>query len=400
MKSFWLLTGASAVSTMGNTFLYVAVPLALLQSTGSPLLAVLSVAAQNLPYLLAPLLGPFIDRYDRRVLFALGEVVQGLAVAAIPLALWHSLTWAVFLALFVIGLANVVSDVAGDYGLIPLLVPAERLDRASAQFTALLLAARFVGPALAGLIIAGLGSTWALELDAVTFLLTALTTLGMPYARQEPTESSLVAMLREGVAFFRSRADLRRLTLVTALYNVGAGALESTLITVGRSDWEWSARTLGIAMSIAAVAAAIGAWLAPRVLIGDDRKRQLAICLGVCGIGTLGLLTPWPVVMVGGFAVLCLGEGGINAAVMGYRQQAIPDHLSGRVNAVIRTFVTGAVPASSLVLGLTISLGSSALVFAPVTLAVGAAFLLWTTMRQPGPPEPTLTPVIEERIAQ
>ncbi|MFD8595162.1 MFS transporter [Kitasatospora sp. NPDC059646] len=400
MKSFWLLTGASSVSTMGNTFLYVAVPLALLQSTDSPLLAVLSVAAQNLPYLLAPLLGPFIDRYDRRVLFALGEVVQGLAVAAIPFALWHDEIWAVFLALFVIGLANVVSDVAGDYGLIPLLVPAEKLDRASARFTALLLAARFVGPALAGLIIAGLGSTWALELDAVTFLLTALTTLAMPYARQEPTETSLVAMLKEGVAFFRSRADLRRLTLVTALYNVGAGALESTLITVGRSDWQWSARTLGVAMSIAAVAAAIGAWLAPRALVGDDRRRQLTICLGVCGIGTLGLLTPWPVVMVAGFAVLCLGEGGINAATMGYRQQAIPDHLSGRVNAVIRTFVTGAVPVSSLLLGLTISLGSSALVFAPVTAAVGASFLLWSTMRRPGPAERPLPPVIEERIAQ
>ncbi|MER5639474.1 MFS transporter [Kitasatospora sp. NPDC002227] len=400
MKSFWLLTGASAVSTAGNTFLYVAIPLALLQSTDSPLLAVLSVAAQNVPYLLASLLGPFIDRFDRRVLFAGAELVQGAAVAVIPVALWHGRTAAVFLALFVIGLANVVSDVAGDYGLIPMLVPAERLDRASSRFTSLLLAARFVGPALAGVIIAGLGSTWALELDAATFGLTALTTLAMPYAPQEPAESSLVKMLKEGVAFFRSRADLRRLTLVTALYNVGAGALESTLLTVGRSDWEWSARELGLAMSVAAVAAAVGAWLAPRALVGDDRRRQLSVCLGICGIGTLGLLTPWPLLTVTGFAVLCLGEGGINAATMGYRQQAIPDHLSGRVNAVIRTFITGAVPVSSLLLGFTVSLGHQALVFAPVTIAVGAAYLLWTTMRQPDQPETDVRPVLDERIAQ
>lgn len=400
MRTFWLFTGANAVSTMGNTFLYVAIPLALLESTGSAFLAVLSVAAQTLPYLLAPLLGPFIDRYDRRVLFAAGELIQAAAVALIPVALWYSQIPAVFAALFVIGLANVVSDVAGDYGLIPMLVPSERLDRASSQFTSLLLTARFVGPALAGVVVASLGTTWALELNALTFLLTALTTVVMPYVAQEPTEASLAQMLKEGVAYFWSQTDLRRLALVLALYNVGAGALESTLLTVGGGEWDWSPKQLGIAVSIAAVAAAAGAGLSSRTLVGGNRKRQLMVWLVICGVGAVGLLAPWPLAVVTGFAVLCFGEGGINAATMAYRQQVIPDHLSGRVNAVIRTFITGAVPVSSLVLGFTVTLGSSAWVFVPVPIMVGTAILLWSGMRRTEKPQPTAGPVSDERIAR
>ncbi|MEV8534450.1 MFS transporter [Streptomyces sp. NPDC051211] len=382
MRAFWLLTGASAVSTVGNTFLYIAIPWALLESTDSSLLAVLSVAAQTAPYLAAPFLGTFIDRYDRRALFAGGELIQGAAVAIIPLLLAHQQIGAVFLSLFVLGLANVVSDVAGDYGLIPALVPRDRLDKASSQFTSILLVARFVGPALAGFTIAGVGTTWALELDAATFLLTALTVVFMPKAEPQAAAGSLSDMLKEGIAYFRARPDLRRLTLAVALYNLGAGALEPTLLTVGGDHWDWSPTALGIAVSCGAVAAALGAWLSPRALTGDNRHRQIALWLGIAAVGSLGLLVSAPLAVVAGFCVLCLGEGGVNAATMAYRQKEIPDQLSGRVNAVIRTFITGAVPVSALLLGLTVNLTGSLQVFFPVSAAALLAVTVWTFQRR------------------
>jgi MFS family permease len=380
MRAFWLLTWASAISTVGNTFLYVAIPWALLETTDSPVLAVLSLGAQNAPYLLAPLLGPLIDRYDRRALFALGELTQAAAVAVIPLLLAQGRIGLVFAALFLLGLANVVSDVAGDYGLIPALVPRHKLDEASSRFTSILLVARFVGPALGGLLVAGVGTSWAIELDALTFVVTALTTLFMPKALGKAARGarvSLSRMLREGLAYFRDRPDLRRLTFAVAMYNLGAGALEPTLLTVGADRWGWSAGALGVAVSVGAVAAALGAWLSPRALFGSNRVRQIALWLVVCALGSVGLLFAWPLAVLAGFTVLCLGEGGVNAATMAYRQQEIPDELAGRVNTVIRTFITGAVPVSALALGLTVNLDGAGWAFVPVTTTAFLAVLLW-----------------------
>jgi MFS family permease len=398
MRAFWLLTSASAVSTVGNTFLYVAIPWALLQSTSSPTLAVLSLGAQNAPYLLAPLLGPLIDRYDRRMLFAIGELTQAAAAAMVPLLLHQGQVGLVFAALFLLGLANVVSDVSGDYGLIPALVPKNRLDKASSRFTSILLVARFVGPALGGLVVAGAGTTWAIELDALTFTLTALTTVVMPRAIGQAARGARVRisrMLREGVAYFRDRPDLRRMTFAVAIYNLGAGALEPTILTVGADRWHWSAGAMGAAVSVGAIAAALGAWLSPWSLSGSNRVRQITLWLTVCVLGSAGLLFGWPLAVLTGFSVLCLGEGGVNAATMVYRQQEIPDELAGRVNTVIRTFITGAIPVSALVLGLTANLDGAAWAFVPATGAAFLALLVWW-VRATRRPAPTLVSVRSE----
>jgi len=383
MRAFWLFTWASAVSTMGNTFLYVAGPWALLEKTNSPALAILSVAAQSVPYLLAPLLGPFIDRHDKRWMFAGGEIVQGVAVAAIPLLLAANLVPLVFVALFVLGLANVVSDVAGDYGVIPLLVPRERLDEASSLFTSILLVARFVGPALAGLLIAHVGTDLALYCDAASFGLTAVVAAFMPGAPlTETTHESFGSMFRTGVSFFRTHPGLRRLTMSVAMYNLGAGALESTILAVGGHSWHWSAGDLGVGVSAGAVAAAAGAWLSPR-FGGTDRRRRLMFWLVLCAVGAAGLLWPSPYVVLAGFSLVCFGEGGVNAATMSYRQYEIPEELAGRVNAVIRTFITGAVPVSALLLGATAALSSNFLVFLPVMITALLAVGVWSLPTAP-----------------
>jgi MFS family permease len=401
MRSFWLLTCATALSMAGNTFLYLAVPWALVESTGSSLLAVLSMAAQTAPYLAAPFLGAFIDRHDNRSLFVAGELVQCVSVALIPLLLALDQVALVFVSLCVMGLAKVVSDVAGDYGLIPALVPPERLDHAASWFNSAQLVARFAGPALAGLTIAAVGPSWALQIDAATFLVTVVVALFLPRSvkKAKKSDTSVGELLREGIAYFRSRPDLRRLTAAVALYNLGAGALEPTLLTVGREHWNWSETAMGTAVSCGAVAAAFGAWVSPFAPRGDGRRSQrIAVWLGVASLGSLGLLIGSPLVIVIAFCILCFGEGGVNTTTMAYRQHEIPTELSGRVNTVIRMFVTGAVPVSSLLLGLTVGLANSFLVFLPVAVSSVLAVLLWATTVGPDrrtAPEPIVTGVTE-----
>ncbi|MET7835804.1 MFS transporter [Micromonospora sediminicola] len=397
MRKFWLYTGATAISMAGNTFLYLAVPWALLEHTGSGLLAVTSMAAQTAPFLLAPLLGAFIDRHDRRTLFIAGEIVQCAAVAMIPLLLMLHQVALVFVMLAVMGLAKVVSDVAGDYGLIPALVPRERLDQAASWFNSAQLVARFAGPALAGLTIAAAGVTWALIIDAGSFLVTAVAALFLPRVRTaiEQHGPTMREQIRAGIAYFRARPDLRRLTAAVALYNLGAGAVEPTILTIGTDHWNWSPGALGIAVSFGAVAAAVGSWVSPLAPHGPHRRHlRVGVWLGVAALGSLGLLFVAPILVIIAFCLLCFGEGGVNATTMAYRQAEIPAELSGRVNAVIRTFITGTVPLSSLLLGLTVGFTGSFLVFLPAAVTAVLAVVIWTTSptRASNAPDPAPTP--------
>lgn len=377
MRVFWLLTAACAASIVGNTFLFLAIPWALLETTGSPLTAVLATAARAAPFLVAPLLGPLLDQFDRRYLFFTSEVVQGASVAVIPLLLAHGQIAGVFGALVVIGLADVVSTIAAGYGLIPSIVPKENLDQATSRFSAIMLVARFVGPAVAGLIIGAVGTTWALYADAASFLLTALSATTLPKSTHDRAVSSLGHMLRDGIQYFRSRRDLQRLTLTLAVYNLGAGAVEPTLLAEGQYRWEWSATALGLATSSGAIAAAVGSWLSPRTKAGTSGRTQITNWLALSALGAVGLLMPAPLVVVASFAILSFGEGGVNAATIAYRQREIPSELAGRVNTIIRTFVTGAIPVSALALGATASLAGAVWTFAPAAAACLMAATLW-----------------------
>jgi hypothetical protein len=84
---------------------------------------------------------------------------------------------------------------------------------------------------------------------------------------------------------------------------------------------------------------------------------------------------------------------------MAYRQHEIPSELSGRVNAVIRMFMTGAVPVSALLLGLTANLSGSLQVFFPVTVTALLAASLWTVRgkRSEAVPPSRLMAVSEKR---
>lgn len=90
MTQFWILTLASATSKMGNTFLRLAVPIAIFQLTGSPVAAIATVALENIPSLAGPWLGALIDRFPRRTTFALSELCQAGIVALLPIFLNNS----------------------------------------------------------------------------------------------------------------------------------------------------------------------------------------------------------------------------------------------------------------------------------------------------------------------
>src|SRR5258705_8428706 len=101
-----LLWSGQVVSTLGSSATSLIYPLLILAITDSPGAAGVASALRALPYLLFSLpVGALIDRWDRRRVMIVCDVLRAAAVLAIPLALWLDLLtlWLIYAVAFIEG---------------------------------------------------------------------------------------------------------------------------------------------------------------------------------------------------------------------------------------------------------------------------------------------------------
>jgi MFS family permease len=377
LRAFWLLTAAASVSELGTTLLQLAVPLIILASTGSSMLAAAALAAEYLPFVLSPAFGALIDGFDRRRVFAVAELVQGVLVALIPLLLMADLVVWVLLPVLLANCAAVVSNLTSSFSLVPTLVPEDQLTKAYSRYATATELARCAGPGVAGLVLATIGANWALWIDAATFLLTVLVATMLPARPLPPVERGFWRMQAEGFRSLKRLPGIPRLTAALSMHNLGAGAVPIAMVLLVRGVWGWSPVSTGVVVAIGAGCSALGAWLAGRLLSEAALARRISVWFTATVVSCALLLTPWHAVVVAGYCCLMVGEGGMNVTTNEFRFRAIPQKLSGRTNAVMRAFILGAAALSALLLGWTVSLPHQVLRFGPALLAAVLGVALW-----------------------
>ncbi len=380
--AFWWFTSVSALSKLGNTFLALAVPWVLLSDGHSVVVAALSFTAQHAPYVLSPLLGRIIDRYDRRRVFLCTELLQGVVVALIPLGLAHHATGLTLLGLVVVGLGSVISNLTSDYALVPSLVSPELTTAAYSRYGAVTGVARCLGPALAGLVITAFGGTTALLLDAATFVITAAVAQLLPIRRTTRSKGPMVGALG---LFWRSRR-VPRLTVALAAYNIGTGSLPVLVLLAAQDYWEWPSSRAGVVLAAVAGGSALGAWLAGRIGLRLDLGTRITGWFGCCLLSGLLMLFGLPSTVVPALFLLGVAEGAMTVCTNELRARVIPADEVGRVNSVVRGVAMGVVPLSALLVGLVSSWGPHAL-WLPVVLGSAVAFAVASRLREGQPRE-------------
>jgi len=151
-REFAALWGGQVVSRLGASISGTAMPLLVLTTTGSPADAGVVAAAGTLPFLVANLpAGPLVDRWNRRRILLVSEVVAGLTLATVPVAAWCGVLTVAHLAVvaFVQGLCAVFFGLA-ERAALPMIVPAALLPPAIAQNEARDRGAALAGPPLGG----------------------------------------------------------------------------------------------------------------------------------------------------------------------------------------------------------------------------------------------------------
>lgn len=393
-RNYRLLMSASSVSNLGDGIAMVALPWLATMLTRDPIVIAAVATAQRLPWLLFALpAGVWTDRVDRRLLMVRADMVRSVLMiftvmmivsqSALPLQEESSSAiLSLILIAFLLGSAEVLRDNAAQT-VLPSIVAHEDLERANGQiWSAEHITGQFIGPPVAGLLIA---SSLALPfgVDASIYALSAalIWLIALPPRRAIATTRFWPALM-EGLGWMRRNPLILRLAIMLGAINAVAVGGMTVLVLYAQEVLNLSATGYGMLLTLSAVGGVAGGIFAPSLTARLGRRRSLLAALGTFAIVylILGLFSS-PVLT--GLALFLAAAAGMvwNIVTVSYRQRLIPDELLGRVNSVYRFFGWGAMPfgamgAGALVTLLTPMLGRDWALHAPYLFAAGICALL------------------------
>ena len=269
-RNYRLFFSGQSISLIGTWLTRVATSWLIYRLTGSALLlGVLGFAGQLPTFVLAPLAGVLVDRWDRYRVLVVSQVlamIQSGLLAALAISgvirVWHVVLLSVFQALI-----NAF-DVPARHSLVVQMVE-DRADlpNAIALNSSMVNAARLIGPALAGVLIAAVGEGWCFFVDALSYLAVIASLLLMHIAPRprQATSTRVLQEMKDGFRYVRSSAPISAVLLLLAAASLTGVPYTVLLPVVAREVLGGGAGTLGALTAASGLGALCGAlYLASR----------------------------------------------------------------------------------------------------------------------------------------
>jgi MFS family permease len=323
--------------------------------------------------------GVVTDRFDnRRVVIATQSVqmVFSAVLAAVTL-LGHVQLWEVY-AIAVLTGSALVFDAPSRQNLTFQMVGRDELPNAIALNSSLFNTARIFGPALAGVLIAAVGSGWCFAINTASYLAVLGGLLAMRVSELYPLldrrRPTMWRGTREGFAYALRNRTVLVTIVMTAVFSAVGFNFNILLPLLAKNTLEAGPRTFGIISACFGAGALVGALSAAAV----SRTTWRVLLVGATGFGICELLiAPVHTTVLAGILLFVCGifftsyTANSNAAI----QLASPDHIRGRVLGLYYYAWNGLAPLGALIVGWMCDRGGTELAF-----AVGGVSVIATTV--------------------
>jgi MFS family permease len=378
------------MSLTGTQVTLLALPLvAVLFVNATPVQMGVLVALEMVPVaLLSLFIGVWVDRLRRRPLLIGADLARAVCIGSVPVAAIVGALHIEYLYVisFCVGALSVIFDTA-SCAFLPTIVPDAELAAAYGASVVTESAAEVMGPGLAGVLVQALTAPFALMVDAVSYVVSAVTLVTI--RREEPlpartSATSLSADLRDGLRAVISDPLLRA---IAGCIGTAGIFLEVRLVLLmlfatrelGLAPW-----AIGAIMAVGSVGGMLGGIAAPRLIARFGLRQSFVATVLLVPLALT--ITP----LAGGSwlwaaGVLLLGQTLFQTALMAsnvcfrmLRQQLSPPDMLGRVNATIRLLTWGGLPIGALLggqLGQQVGL-RPALAISAAGAMLGSAWLL------------------------
>ena len=400
-RDYRLLWIGQGISHLGDQFHLIALPWLVLTLTHDPFQLGLVLALAGIPRAAVMLIGgAFADRHSPRMIMLVSDALRFVIAAALAVSILTGTVqlWMVYALALSFGVVSGFFMPAAEASL-PRLLKDEQLEGGNALMMGVAQLMSFVGPALAGTVIALFGAAQvgagqadglrgigvALAVDAASFALSAamLALMRSLPALGAGAGSHPFAAVADGIRYTWSRPVFRWMLGLIAAVNflvigplmVGVPVLAQTRFSQGAAAFGWLMAAYGLGS------------LAGMVVAGTARRPSSRLFSGLivalfAGFGVvIALLAAITSVWVGVvlLVVLGVGDGYVAVTMMSVVQRVTPKAMLGRVMSLVMLAMLGLMPVSTALAGAIVKLGPTAL-FA----GAGAGLLVVTAVAAAG----------------
>jgi len=381
-KNFILLWVGQTISVIGDSLYSLALMWWVLEKTGSTaIMATVAICSSVPSIILGPIAGTYADRVDRKRLLISMDFGRAILIS-IPaiLLLMNSLeVWHIFvIAVFLSSMSTFFNPTLSAF--IPRIVETENLTRANSLTQFSYSISGILGPSLAGVLVALIGTANVMFLDALSFFISAVAIILIFVKRVETgatEKKKFIHELKEGFVYIKKEHVIFSMVLLFSVLNFFIGPIGIYMPVVAKKILNTGAEGFGFLASSVSIGALLGSLFLG--ILGNIKSKGMVIILGIFFGG-------WTLAFFGisthlWLSLLLLGLTGfffslINILVSAIFQAMIPNQIQGRVFGTMGTLSQGLRPVSLALAGVLSDLFKvQAVIFASgVLIALGGIY--------------------------
>jgi MFS family permease len=287
-RNYRLFFSGQSISLIGTWMTRIATSWLVYRLTGSAvLLGIVGFANQIPTFLLGPIAGVLVDRWDRHrtLIFTQAlSMVQSLALAALALSgvvkIWEIMVLAVLQ-----GVINAFDMPARQSFVIQMVEKRDDLGNAIALNGSMVNSASLVGPAIAGAVIAAVGEGYCFLIDGLSYIavIISLTSMRITVPQVRRPQREVMHELKEGWQYVRGSLPIRSILLNLGLVSM-FGMPYSVLMPIFAAEiLHGGPNTLGFLMSAVGVGALVGtvSLTLRKSIIGLGKR--IVVATAICG---------------------------------------------------------------------------------------------------------------------
>lgn len=379
-RNFLLLFLGRIFTNIGDSLYYVAAMWLVYKLSGNPFYSGLAGFLTLLPSTLQFLTGPFVDRWSIKNTLVITQILQCILILIIPITHYFDLL-TVQLLLIIMPIVAFIEQFAypAQSKALPLLLHKTQLLKGNSLFSFAYQGIDLICTTLSGILVALLGAITLYVIDSFTFAITALLFFSLKMPQQAETNTSLSTKqyfsdLKEGFSIvFRSLMGVFLIGSVVANFSIGM----TMAILPSFADSLGGVKLYGFFLAAISAGSLIGALFSSWV--GKRNVGRVSIISFAAGafFWFLSTIVPFQWLSISLFGLAWIPIGATNILFATISQTLIPNQYIGRINSVMRSMGTIAMPFGSLIGGYTANVFSSQLIFALASIGILFISLVW-----------------------
>ncbi|HFK1764679.1 MFS transporter [Bacillus wiedmannii] len=379
-RNFLLLFLGRIFTNIGDSLYYVAAMWLVYKLSGNPFYSGLAGFLTLLPSALQFLTGPFVDRWAIKNTLIITQVLQCILILIIPITHYFDLL-TVQLLLIIMPIVAFIEQFAypAQSKALPLLLHKTQLLKGNSLFSFAYQGIDLICTTLSGILVALFGAITLYVIDSFTFAITALLFFLLKMPKQAETNTSLSTKqyfsdLKEGFSIvFRSLMGVFLIGSVVANFSIGM----TMAILPSYADSLGGVKSYGFFLAAISAGSLIGALFSSWV--GKRNVGRVSIISFATGaiFWFLSTIVPFQWLSIFLFGLAWIPIGATNILFATISQIVIPNQYIGRINSVMRSMGTVAMPFGSLIGGYAANVFSSQLIFALASIGIFFISLVW-----------------------